>query len=263
MPAGIPILMYHEVGPIETLAERYTVPDAMFRQQLQYLRDHGFQTLSLEQFFRAASANGTGTCDKMVVITFDDNNICHFAATTPILIEFNFRATFFIVSAFLDTKPDMLNSAQLVQMSKAGMHIESHSHTHRFLSELDLNELREELATSRRVLEERVQTEVRFISCPGGRYNSSVLDAALDLGYLGVCTSAPGLNASAPGEPPRMLNRFLISTTTTLETFERIVNGDERYIRGEVLRHRAKGLVKALLGNERYDRLWRRYRRNV
>jgi peptidoglycan/xylan/chitin deacetylase (PgdA/CDA1 family) len=260
---GIPILMYHEVGPIETVTERYTVPETMFRQQLQYLHDRGYQTISLEQYHDSEMEHGSEAGGGKVIITFDDNNLCHYSVSTPILLDFRCRATFFVVSGFIDTQPDSLSTAQLMEMRKAGMFIESHSHTHRFLNDLDHKELREELETSRGFLEDRLQTEVRFVSCPGGRYNRSVLDSALDVGYLGVCTSAPGLNEIVRGQPPKPLNRFLVSATTTLETFKKIVSGDKRFVRGEVLRHRAKGLVKELLGNERYDRLWRRYRKDL
>lgn len=264
MTATIPILMYHEVGPLETLTERYTVPDRMFRMQLQYLRDQGFRTLNLDQYLAESHATADQSHPgKAVVITFDDNNICHYRTTAPILREFDFQATFFVVSSFLDTRSDMLTSAQLVQMNKAGMRVESHSHTHRFLSDLSRIELREELATSRTILEDRLQTEIRFVSCPGGRYHRRVLDEALDLGYHGVCTSAPGLSLLGHGSPSQMLNRFLISATTSLETFAKIVRADKHYVQRAILGNRAKEAVKALLGSRRYDSLWQRFRRHV
>ena len=257
---SIPILMYHEVGPVETLTERYTVPTHKFREQLRYLKDHGYRTISLPDLGRAARAPGD---EKQLVITFDDNNLCHYSISTPILAEFGFRATFFIVTSLIDSQADMVSTMQLAQMKDAGMSIESHSHTHRFLSDLNPDDLRDELETSRRILEDRLHAEARFISCPGGRYSRKVLEAALDTGYSGVCTSAPGLNNFVRGEPPRALDRFLVSATTPLETFAKIVGGDRRFVGAQVRRHRAKSLVKSLLGNRTYDRLWRRYRRDV
>jgi len=252
--------MYHEVGPVETLTEWYTVPTHKFREQLEYLRDHDYQTVSLEQF-RHSATHARG--ERKVIITFDDNNLCHHSVSTPILVEFKFQATFFIVSSFLDTRKDMLSTTQLVQMKRAGMSIESHSHTHRFLSDLNPADLRGELEMSRRILGDRLQGEVRFISCPGGRYDRKVLDSALDAGYWGVCTSAPGLNDFVRGHPPQTLDRFLVSATTPLETFAKIVSGDKGFVRNQVRRHRAKALVKGLLGNTTYDRLWRHFRRDI
>ena len=260
---GIPILMYHEVGPRETATERYTVPIERFREQLKYLHENGYRTISLEQYRKYALEQGSEASDKTVIITFDDNNHCHYSISTPILTEFYFRATFFVVSSFIDSQPNMLTAAQLVDMKNAGMSIESHSHTHRFLSDLDDAELLEELETSRRLLEDYIQSEVRFVSCPGGRYSRRVLDSALTVGYFGVCTSAPGLNDLVRGQPPKKLNRFLVSATTRLDTFARIVNGEEAFVRGEILRHRTKSMVKGLLGNDLYYKLWRRYRKDL
>jgi len=261
--AGIPILMYHEVGPRETATERYTVSTESFREQLKFLHENEYRTISLEQYYKEAMTCNSEVSDKKVVITFDDNNLCHYSTSTSILVEFDFRATFFVVSSFIDTQPDMLTAAQLVEMKNAGMSIESHSHTHRFLSDLNDAELRGELETSRRLLEDCVQSNVRFISCPGGRYSKRVLDSALDVGYSAVCTSAPGLNDLLGGQPPKTLNRFLVSANTRLDTFAKIVSRDEDFVRGEILRHRTKSMLKGLLGNDLYYKLWQRYRKDL
>lgn len=255
--------MYHEVGPKETVAERYTVSTEGFREQLKYLHENGYQTISLEQYYKHVLAHDSEVSDKTVIITFDDNNLCHYSISTPILNEFGFRATFFVVSSFIDMQSDMLTSVQLVEMKNAGMSIESHSHTHRFLSDLNDAELLVELETSRRLLEDCVQSEVRFVSCPGGRYSRRVLDSALAIGYFGVCTSAPGLNEPVRGQPPKKLNRFLVSAATRLETFAKIVNGEEGFVRSEILRHRTKSMIKRLLGNDLYYNLWRRFRKDL
>jgi len=257
----IPILMYHEVGLRESSAERYTVTTEAFREQLRHLRDHGYRTLVLGQPEDPENSSGRGA--KTVAITFDDNNLCHHSVSTPILAEFGFRATFFIVSGFVGRPGDMLSAEQLREMQRAGMSIESHSHTHRFLSDLDEPEIHAELRDSRRILEDQLHKEVRFLSCPGGRYSPKVLECARAAGYHGVCTSAPGLSEAGSWTPARKLDRFLISATTGLETFAKIVAGDTRYVRGQMLRYRGKAILKGMLGNRRYDALWRRYRRDL
>jgi peptidoglycan/xylan/chitin deacetylase (PgdA/CDA1 family) len=227
------------------------------------LRDRGYRTLLLRQYYDLVMAGDSSAGDKKVVITFDDNNLCHFSTSTPILIDFDFQATFFVVSGFVNKQSDMLTTEQLLEMQRAGMSIESHSHTHRFLSDLNDTEMHEELGNSRRILEDYVQKEVRFISCPGGRYSKKVLNSARVAGYYGVCTSAPGLNELADWKPARRLDRFLVSATTPLETFAKIVMGDVGYIGGQVFRDRAKSALKGLLGNRWYDKLWQRYRKDL
>lgn len=260
---GVPILMYHEVDPRDTVAERYTVTTQRFREHMMHLRDEGYQTLSLEQYRRQLSSGAKAATAKQIIITFDDNHISHYSICTPILKELGLTATFFIVSSFLDTTPDLLTRSQLREMKQAGMSIESHSHTHRFLDDLSDVDLQDELATSRRVLEESVGAEVRYISCPGGRYDGRTLDGAPRVGYHGVCTSVPGLNPSVSNRWPKALYRFLISATTSVDTFAKIAGGERNYVRREVFRDRAKTTIKAVLGNKLYHTLWQRYRRDM
>lgn len=260
---GIPILMYHEVDPRDTFAERYTVGARRFREQMSYLHDNGYRTISLEEYRRQAIERSSWPHDKQVVITFDDNHLSHFSICTPMLAEFGFTATFFVVTSFLDTTADLLYREHLREMKRAGMSIESHSHTHRFLDDLNAADLDEELRAPRRVLEDCLGSEVRYMSCPGGRYNREVLDVAPSAGYYGVCTSVPGINQTAAGRWPKGLNRFLISATTPLQTFAKIASGERNYVRREVLRDRAKTAVKGLLGNHLYHTLWQRYRKEL
>lgn len=258
---GIPILMYHEVDSRDAVLERYTVSARRFREQMLYLRDHGYRTISLEDYRRQAASSEP--IEKQIIVTFDDNHVSHFSICAPILSELNLRATFFVVSSFLDTAADLLTREHLREMKQGGLSIESHSHTHRFLDDLDAAELDEELATSRRALEDCIGSEVRYLSCPGGRYNRRVLDTAPAAGYYGVCTSVPGMNHTAGGRWPKALNRFLISATTSLETFAKIASGERNFVRREVLRDRAKTAAKGLLGNQLYHALWQRYRKEM
>lgn len=254
--------MYHEVGPRETLAERYTVPTDNFRAQLGYLRDNDYRVISLQDYVRQTETGETAG-EKQIILTFDDNNLSHYLVSLPLLMEYGFSATFFVVSGFVDTRPDFMTSGQLREMESSGMSIESHSHTHRFLSELKDEDLRVELETSKRLLEEHLHHPVDFISCPGGRYSERVLERALAAGYRGVCTSAPGLNAPVGGRPTRVFQRFLVSADTPIETYTRMARGDRRFVLAQVRRHRIKAVIKNMLGDRLYHGIWQRLRRDV
>lgn len=258
---AIPILMYHEVNPGDAVVERYTVSIERFSEQLAYLRDHGYRSISLAEYRELVAAGGVGASGNEVVITFDDNNLSHYTVSLPLLAEFGFQATFFVVSGFINTQNDFLTREHLREMKRAGMAIESHSHSHRFLSDLDDEDLREELVTSRSLLSEYTGEDVRFVSCPGGRYSRRVLDVALDAGYHAVCTSMPGLNSLTRPLSAEPLNRFLVLATTPIDAFAKIVSGEPRFVRGRVLRSRLTSTLKRVIGNRVYDRLWQRYRR--
>jgi len=254
--------MYHEVSPREAMAERYTVPMDNFREQLRYLRDNGYQTISLREYITNLECHGSNE-GKKIILSFDDNNLSHYVTAMPLLAEFGFSATFFIVSGFIDTQKDFMTSEQIREMERSGMSIESHSHTHRFLSDLRDSDLRNELETSKRVLEGLLNCPVEFISCPGGRYSKRVLETALDAGYRGVCTSAPGLNMAVGDQVSTTFQRFLVSSDTPIEMFIKIARGDCEFVRNQVRQHRLKTAAKRLLGNRLYHGLWQHLRRDM
>lgn len=83
-------------------------------------------------------------------------------------------------------------------MRRAGMDIQSHTRTHRALQMLPPEDLREELAGSRRILEEHVDAPVRAIAYPvslsHGEHDAifdAVRGAGYDLGFSTSCGLAP------------------------------------------------------------------------
>ena len=60
--------MYHNIGPAEG---RYEIPLWKFEQQLDWLRDNGYTTVTISQVFDYME--GTGVLpERPVVLTFDD-----------------------------------------------------------------------------------------------------------------------------------------------------------------------------------------------
>lgn len=258
-----PILMYHEVGPRETLTERYTVATEEFVLQLRFLRDHGFRVLTVGEYWRERRRSAGRAPAKTVVITFDDNNICHFTASMPLLLEHGFKATYFIVSSHLDAMVDAVTSAQVREMHHAGMEIGSHSHTHRFLAGLRDADLSDELRRSKALIEECIQAPVHHVSCPGGNFSRRVLNAALAAGYETVSTSEPGMNEVVQVSRTPALRRFLVSKDTRLARFRAYVEGESGVIAREMLMHRAKFGVKKLVGTGLYHKAWQALRRDA
>jgi peptidoglycan/xylan/chitin deacetylase (PgdA/CDA1 family) len=52
----------------------------------------------------------------------------------PILKKYDFRATIFVITAYIDKLPGYLTSAQLKKLQHYGMDIESHTVNHKALS---------------------------------------------------------------------------------------------------------------------------------
>ena len=71
-PEGFPILEYHMVQAEEPKdAYEYNVPVEDFQQQLDYLQEQGYTTISIRDFLRAKKGLQE-LPDKPVILTFDD-----------------------------------------------------------------------------------------------------------------------------------------------------------------------------------------------
>lgn len=97
--AYLPTLMYHHVQDLKIAQseghQSLTVDTQIFRTQMQYLKDHGYNVLpttSIINFFES----GTPIPKKSVMITFDDGYDDFGSDAAPILKEFNFPATMFV-----------------------------------------------------------------------------------------------------------------------------------------------------------------------
>ena len=71
LPRGIPILLYHRVGPaVPGTYENLTIPPQQFVEHMDWLETHGYQGVGLAALFDAARTNSPAR--KTVVLTFDD-----------------------------------------------------------------------------------------------------------------------------------------------------------------------------------------------
>jgi len=105
---------------------------------------------------------------------------------------------------------------QVRELHKAGMDIESHSKTHRVLTTLPPDELKEELEGSKRVLEEKLDSTVRAIAYPVSislADHDDILVAVQKAGYdIGFSTSS-GLGPLGPKTNPLDIQRFWVDPT--------------------------------------------------
>ena len=248
--------MYHEVEEASKVDKRYTLSEVAFKNHLRYLQEQEFQTVLLNRDWNAAKVEALAAKGHEVAITFDDSHINHFANSLPLLQRYQARATFFVVTSLVGADRAWLDRNQLAALAKAGMAVQSHTHTHRFLDVLGPNDLRDELLRSKQLLEDWLGLPVQHLSCPGGRYNRRVLGVAEEVGYHTVSTSVPGLARPARLGDITVLPRFLITSGTTQAQFEHAVFADAAYIRRRRTAYTARHVVKRCLGDQLYQRLW-------
>lgn len=98
-----------------------------------------------------------------------------------------------------------LSWQQVIEMSRSGVDIGSHTMTHPFLSRLGRQELRDELAGSKRAIEEKTGRQVSVVAYPNGQeqdFTQEVKQMAREAGYSLGLSYIDGVN------PPGRLDRF-------------------------------------------------------
>lgn len=153
---GIPVLMYHRVMPDEQ--DGLTVSTQQLHEQWNYLKEQGYKTLSLEEFYERAIGNIKSNC-KEVLLTFDDgycNNLMHMK---PLLEKFDFYATIFIIADAIATneKPTydgLMTADDLRQFNESKVSFGLHGFHHENFKETSLENLMEAISKSIAVFKE-------------------------------------------------------------------------------------------------------------
>lgn len=195
-------------------------------------------------------------------ITFDDGHASQFAVALPVLSEFELSAIFFITTCWVGVLEDAMTWDQIRELRSLGHTVGSHTHTHRMLTACGPAGLRNELVVSRRIIEDRLGTEITTISLPGGRVDRRVLCACLEAGYSRVYTSRVGEYKAANGSHPEVIGRYIIRRSTTEETIASYLKNDARTLRRLMLEATAKSFVKKVVGDSVYQRAWRKAARS-
>jgi len=98
--AEVPVLVYHDIRDAPSMDE-YVVTSRMFREQMAYLKQQGYQPVSLRRFAEAAAGKAT-LPQKAVVLSFDDGLASFRDIAMPILEEYGYPAVLSVVTGWAD-----------------------------------------------------------------------------------------------------------------------------------------------------------------
>jgi len=250
---ALPILMYHGLhagpGAHGIFDPVYSVTADAFARQLDWLAANGYRTTRLQD------ADSLGSDARPLVITFDDGDVSNAEVALPALLERGMVAEFFVTADFVG-QHGRLTPEHVRALAAAGMGVQSHGFSHRYLADLDSDDLEFELAESRRRLEAIVGHAVQALALPGGRGGERERIAALRLGYRDLLNSEPGPNRNrVRGD---YLQRLPVTRGLALHDFARLVRWRGVLPRALQARYRALAMAKHLLGNQPYERFRKR-----
>lgn len=197
---NVPILMYHRITEIKPGAglamQQMSVSPATFAVQMKYLADLGYHTITVKQLYNHLAARHEGAYvpplpTRPIVITFDDGYKTQYYNALPILNQYGFKATFYIIASAPGTA-DYMSWNMIKQLDAEGMDIESHTWSHKLLNWLSDVELTKELVDAKNLLEKRLGHAVTGFCYPYGGYNSRVVMAVEAAGYTNATIVAGG-----------------------------------------------------------------------
>ena len=114
----------------------------------------------------------------------------------------------------------MLNWDEVQEMTKNGITIGTHSHTHPILSRMPIQEAKEEISKSKKVIEENLGVKVKYFSFPNGReedFSEELRNYCREIGFESICSVIYGSNHASQGENALALKRVgAINPVSTL-----------------------------------------------
>jgi peptidoglycan/xylan/chitin deacetylase (PgdA/CDA1 family) len=169
----VPILMYHGIN--DTLGTRHpyfetSTSPAVFRSQMQVLKKSGYRVLSVESAMCAQHFDSGA--DRLVAITFDDGYADFYEEALPVLVDFGFAATMYIVTGatsecrLVKSGKRFMSWTDVRELLKYNIRVGSHTVNHCKLWEMSHSRAEDEIRRSKETLENKLGALVESFAYP-------------------------------------------------------------------------------------------------
>jgi peptidoglycan/xylan/chitin deacetylase (PgdA/CDA1 family) len=159
-----------------------------------------------------------GNLHRHIYLTFDDGFCDVFQRALPILVQNRFRSMLYLVSSLVgktnewqlklgDVVEPIMDVVQVREWLAAGQEIGAHTHTHPHLTQVSVAVAREEIAASKKSLEDRFGVSIEHFNYPYGEWNKVIRDLVIEAGFKTACTVDLGVNTAETS--PFELKRFI------------------------------------------------------
>lgn len=216
----VPILCYHRFG---NKGGRLEVSAEQFEQQLAYLKQHDYRVIRLDDLYGFLKGE-RGLPKRSVVLTIDDGHRSIYSIAYPLLKKFNFPATVFVYSDYMNNGG--LKTKELKAMNASGLiSLQPHSKTHSNLALNGIGEseseyrkrIMDEVRIPNRKLESTLGKAPKYYAYPFGDTNPQVIEELKANGLLLGLTVQPTANAAF--NYPYLLNRSMIFGDRGMDDF--------------------------------------------
>ena len=237
----VPVVMYHRVinkSENEGIHGTY-IYENIFREHMKYLKDNNFSVITFEDLNNIGWRNRFDKNKKYIIITFDDGYVDNYELAFPILKEFNFKATIFLMGESTynewDVKADGEKSFPLMpvemikEMQDYGIEFGAHTFNHPKLNKLSNDEIKHQIVDVKKPLEEKIGREIITFAYPYGILNDYAKKMVEEASYtFGVATDSGSVCLS---DDLYQIRRIAIFPNTNLFSFKRKVKGNYNFIK--------------------------------
>ena len=237
----VPVVMYHRVinkSENEGIHGTY-IYENIFREHMKYLKDNNFSVITFEDLNNIGWRNRFDKNKKYIIITFDDGYVDNYELAFPILKEFNFKATIFLMGESTynewDVKADgeksfpLMSVEMIKEMQDYGIEFGAHTFNHPKLNKLSNDEIKHQIVDVKKPLEEKIGREIITFAYPYGILNDYAKKMVEEAGYtFGVATDSGSVCLS---DDLYQIRRIAIFPNTNLFSFKRKVKGNYNFIK--------------------------------
>lgn len=180
-------LVYHKVVPARSRSI-YSLGVNEFLSHLNIIFDSGLKIRDPKSFSVSSAKVENG-----VVLSFDDGTADHYEHVLPILTKYSISGLFYVPTSKID-RLGYITSEQIIEMSKLGHTIGSHSHSHDRLDIQSPEFVRSDLGKSISCIGSLTGKPILHFAPPGGFHKGCVTQIASELGFSFIRTMHWGYN---------------------------------------------------------------------
>lgn len=191
------ILAYHSIGDNKAF---FTVSEKNFENQLKYLKDKRFKVVKLSELVKKMKEDVD--ISGMVCITFDDGYKDNYDIVFPLLKKYNFPATFFLTTNFIEKQMtnsqniifNMMTKENIREMELSGLaEFMPHTHNHFILDKIDFNKAKKDIEASMNEIKAITEFNAYILAYPKGFFTEEIINYLKNNNWLGAVTMRSGL----------------------------------------------------------------------
>jgi peptidoglycan/xylan/chitin deacetylase (PgdA/CDA1 family) len=211
------ILTYHSLN---TSGSVISLPPETFRRQMRSLFERGIVVAPLDKL---AAADVRELDGPAVALAFDDGYEDFHQEAFPILSEYRFPATVFLVAGYCGRTSDwpgqpsasrkrpLLSWGKIAELHRAGIRFGAHTLTHPRLPALPWKEAAREVLDSKRQIEDRIGAAVSSFAYPYGAESPRLRALIAENFAVGCSTRLGQLRPDSPRESLERIDTYYLS----------------------------------------------------